>query len=191
MSQVTERAWAAGFFDGEGCTCAAYRHDRGVKQLTVVVMQSGAEGQLILNRFCTAVGAGSVTLGRHATTTRQIVYQWRIRGLTKCHAVMCVLWPYLSIVKRAQFNRAVQEVQMEKQVPEMDGIGMSGRGKPPEDVQIDVTVSMNTNDGGNPAIGPGVPAPTGTDPRNHEGGNISDSSPSAGMGPGGDCSGRK
>jgi hypothetical protein len=154
-------------------------------------MQSGAEGQLILNRFCMSVGSGSVTLGRHATANRQIVYQWRVRGLTKCHAVMYVLWPYLSIVKRAQFNRAVQEVQMEKQIPEMDGVGMSGRGKPPEDVQIDLTVSMNTNDGGNPAIGSGVPAPSGEDLRNKSGGSVSDSCPSAGMGSGGDCGGRK
>lgn len=79
---------------------------------------------------------------------------------------------------------------MEKQSPEMDGIGMSGRGKPPEDVQVDLTVTMNTNDGGNPAIGLGVPAPSGEDLRNQSGGSVSDSSDCAGMGPGG-CSGKK
>jgi hypothetical protein len=80
---------------------------------------------------------------------------------------------------------------MEKQIPELDGIGMSGRGKPPEDVQIEVTVTMNTNDGDNPAIGPGVAGPSGEDLRNRDGGSVSDSSPSAGMGPGCDCSAKK
>ncbi len=59
------------------------------------------------------------------------------------------------------------------------GIGTSGLQDTDKDGCdcSDAKVSMSPNDGGNPSIGPSVPAPSGADLRNREGGNVSNDSP--------------
>lgn len=96
----TEIAWAAGFFDGEGNTCAA----RGGRALCASVAQVN---RCNLHRFKVAVGG----LGHiHEPFQRKNI---KMRPISKfaaygdeAFAVMRRLFPYLGEEKQTQFMRA-------------------------------------------------------------------------------------
>jgi hypothetical protein len=96
QSLSLERAWAAGFFDGEGCS-GAYQ---GKLQVTV-----GQVDRQSLYRFQAAVGVGNIS-NPQLHQNRKPFSQWRAYGENGQRA-LTQLWPYLGNVKRDQALRAL------------------------------------------------------------------------------------
>src|SRR5574341_197344 len=96
MDAQIEAAWAAGFFDGEGCSTTQrikrYARRRPRTMLKMVVGHSGPEATILLQRFASAVGAGRVGLSNRAKlhpdgTLSQARYIWACASLGGCLVV--------------------------------------------------------------------------------------------------------
>lgn len=98
-----ELAWAAGFFDGEGCFNAPMQKARGRHSLQATVSQVHTE---TLERFREAVGFG-VIYGPIQRTVRPI-WTWKVGSYEQVQMLMCVLWPWLSPPKKPQAAEAVR-----------------------------------------------------------------------------------
>lgn len=107
MNAQTELAWAAGFFDGEGCvTSFNDRHPPFRKRVQLIVGQSGTTEHL--ERFARAVGCGNISgpyrsVGRENRADR---YAWQVSG-RKAMRVMELLRPYLCTPKLAKLEAVV------------------------------------------------------------------------------------
>lgn len=92
----TERAWAAGFFDGEG-------HARLVQSRwpSLTVTQKDTRP---LERFRAAMGGfGSITRRRDGIyENRYVIHDWTVGSLEQVQFCVCLLWPYLCQPKREQ-----------------------------------------------------------------------------------------
>lgn len=97
-----ELAWAAGFFDGEGCTTYHCGKNQA-KAPRVRLGQSGDTGYKVLERFKNAVGFGKV-YGPYpvAKNQRKIRWAYSISKTQENIEVLKKLWPYLSDDKKAQ-----------------------------------------------------------------------------------------
>lgn len=92
---IIELAWAAGFYDGEGCTYVKVTSN-GTKRPIVRVCQRDPQ---VLQRFVDVVGEGKV-LGPYKDKHGQ---RWVVQvGGPRATRVIAQLWPYLSPVKRQQ-----------------------------------------------------------------------------------------
>lgn len=105
-------AWAAGFFDGEGCVLKTYENPprkdgRQAAAIQVSIGQSGIYGHELLRRFAIAVGLPGNLYGPRPPAKNQklVRYQWEVNGFEKVQAVAAMLWPWLGRVKRAQFGK--------------------------------------------------------------------------------------
>src|SRR5437773_1281790 len=102
MGSETERAWAAGFFDGEGYV-GVHRDKRPGRTpvLNIGIEQVDARP---LQRFASAVGWQGNILKRPAqrAPNRQVIHRI-IMGHTDTWKTIAVLWPWLSEPKREQF----------------------------------------------------------------------------------------
>lgn len=85
-----ELAWAAGFFDGEGCIRLA----RGYPNLHL-----GQTDRRPLDRFRAAVGGGNVT-GPYDKRNSRPMFQWTCYTREEVERIVNLLWPYLSEPKR-------------------------------------------------------------------------------------------
>lgn len=110
-----ERAWAAGFFDGEG-TVGSYVAStpngtrNGIKVGANVCQHTSEE----LSRFAEAVGMGLLydrrgNNERKGWTSANFVLV--INGYEKVQQLACLLWPYLCTKKRQQFTEALKKAQ--------------------------------------------------------------------------------
>lgn len=93
-------AWAAGLFDGEGCT----KVDRRWGTPSVTLSQSGERVPEVLVRFRDAVGRGSI-YGPYKTKKRPM-WIWQCAKRADREFVMKQLWPWLGTTKREQWLRA-------------------------------------------------------------------------------------
>lgn len=103
MNNETERAWAAGFFDGEG---SVGRHKNGKKfRVQVQVAQSDPE---VLYRFLAVVQIGKVRgpYGPYRTQSKPY-YQYEAHNKEQARQVFTRLEPYLSSIKRKAFQEAL------------------------------------------------------------------------------------
>ena len=94
-------AWAAGFFDGEGCTSYhASRKQKFYPRLRVV--QCGEFGELLLRRFQRSVQMGKV-YGPYKPIKDYYLPRWifQVSG-PQVREVLRLLWPWLSEVKKRQ-----------------------------------------------------------------------------------------
>jgi hypothetical protein len=111
-SDETERAWAAGFFDGEGTAGVGSPHS-AYPQPSMEIPQSSACGiPDSLTRFQVAVGVGSIT-GPHPPRNpwaRLPSYRWGVSGHRKVETVAGILWPWLGSAKRSQIEWALSVV---------------------------------------------------------------------------------
>ena len=102
ISPREDRAWAAGFFDGEGSVSLAKN-----RWLRINIGQADPEP---LERFRAAVGLGRV-LGpyQHVPTRGGYLpkphWMWATNQYDEIETIAGVLWPWLSGPKRAQFAR--------------------------------------------------------------------------------------
>ena len=109
VGQVSELAWAAGFFDGEGhvgCCIHRSKTQNDFKRLTLTIAQVDRQ---VLDRFQQAVGVGTVNgpYEHGKNRTRYFIYQ----GSTTSHVLEIhkLLEPFLSTVKQEQFINALAE----------------------------------------------------------------------------------
>ena len=103
----TERAWAAGFFDGEGSSCLTTPNGRQRRNVKICITQNDPE---VLERFCAAVGHGAVR-GPYERGGRNPYWQYNAFGLERCDEIMGRLWPYLGSLKKAQYEKAAGVVR--------------------------------------------------------------------------------
>jgi hypothetical protein len=102
----TELAWAAGFYDGEGCTFAKRtgRH----WYLNMMVAQNDRRP---LDRFVAAIGVGRVRGPIQHTSPRSHEFYRVDLGSVASWKAINLLWPYLSEPKREQILEKVGTVE--------------------------------------------------------------------------------
>jgi hypothetical protein len=97
QARQLELAWAAGFFDGEGCTMV--KRKRGNAAVNLIVAQKTPE---MLERFQAAVGGGYIY---HNPRAQGAPYNWQATSQPVARQVLDLLWPYLGSIKQAQAER--------------------------------------------------------------------------------------
>lgn len=100
-----EHAWAAGFWDGEGCVSVTYvNHNR--PRIVVQIAQTHRE---VLDRFQSALGYGNV-LGPYPPRAKNHneYWVWRVEGVSHLNSIREALGPYLSSVKLKQMDYALE-----------------------------------------------------------------------------------
>jgi hypothetical protein len=101
-----ERAWAAGFFDGEGSIYlmrdSRWPEWRGIAM--ELAQASNGDMPETLIRFHGAVGVGRLGGPRllHNPWSKLPQYRWRVSGRDNVGSVVRALWPWLSAVKQSQ-----------------------------------------------------------------------------------------
>lgn len=108
----TEQAWAAGFYDGEGCTQAMKSNGHSYIRMTVVQAEP-----VTLRRFQDAVGGVGKVFGpykrpRLACRTRdqKDIYHYVVMKHADVLKIRDLLWEFLSAPKREQFTKAMEVV---------------------------------------------------------------------------------
>lgn len=96
----TEKAWAAGFFDGEGSTCLMGRG---------VCMTIQQNDRTALLRFDDAVGNVGRFYGPYEYQDgRTPRYEWRVYKLGDLRRALAAIWPYIGEIKRQQALKALE-----------------------------------------------------------------------------------
>jgi hypothetical protein len=105
FAKQLELAWAAGFFDGEGCTTLDAQQS-GFSYVRLSIKQVVVAN---LERFKAAVGGvGSVSKPRIEVEGCKPVSKYRTSG-TAARAVLKLLWSYLGEAKREQATRVLEQ----------------------------------------------------------------------------------
>lgn len=101
-----ELAWAAGFFDGEGCTVG--RHDKRITR-SQPMLSIGQSERTTLDRFQAAVcGLGRI-IGPYQTRGKPVWF-YRTSRFEHTQAVLAMLWRFLSQPKRDQATAVLRYV---------------------------------------------------------------------------------
>lgn len=112
----TDIAWAAGFFDGEGCITTGTNRGRRQRHLPKLVL--GNTSKTSLERLQTLLG-GYLRLRRPQAGNRRNLWEWSVSGATATKAVLTTIRPYL-------FTKATEaDVMLEL----VSGFGTSSRPK--------------------------------------------------------------
>jgi len=93
-------AWAAGFFEGEGCIFSA---SNGAYSVVLNVVNSDRD---VLDNFKRIVGCGVISERRRVSLNRKVVYQWQAYSESAIK-VFRALEPWLSDRRRARFALAL------------------------------------------------------------------------------------
>jgi hypothetical protein len=98
-------AWAAGFFDGEGCTLLHKdRRWNGKGQLMLMINQL-AVNRTVLYKFKNIVGVGDI-YGPYKNGQGYIC-RYAVQNFQGFQHVVCLIWSELSDVKKAQIRKAL------------------------------------------------------------------------------------
>lgn len=97
--RARERAWAAGFFDGEGCFAS---QPSGYPM--AVINQTDRE---VLDRFQIAVGGAGKVYGPYDRGKWSAMWCYQAVGRDAVAQVFTLLQPYLSSIKREQGQRVL------------------------------------------------------------------------------------
>jgi len=113
------RAWAAGLFDGEGCSALLrHRTHPGYKTGELSVTQSSRVGSPeVLRRFSVVVGAGYISGPYPQRNATMDVFRWKVAALVDVESVIAELWPWLGEVKRAQAQRVLDVLHAQPKLP--------------------------------------------------------------------------
>lgn len=102
-----KRAWAAGFYEGEGCLFV-YRHKDRAWGIGLTVGQKHAE---VLYRFVDCVGVPhKVVEHRNQGKNGIVMYDVRYSSQYEVTMVLSALWDYLGPIKRAQVENVFRVV---------------------------------------------------------------------------------
>jgi hypothetical protein len=106
FARQLELAWAAGFFDGEGCTHLSKYTRNGVKHAYVSITIAQVE-RANLERWQKAVGVGSIGNARHHGGNTKPFY---VLTVSSYHAkkALDAMWPYLGDAKKRQAEEAIR-----------------------------------------------------------------------------------
>lgn len=98
--QREDLAWAAGFFDGEGCVSFGVRRGRyKTRQIQVNVTQSGDHAVTLLSKFqCAVANLGHISGPFSGRRTPR--WNWGVTRFESVQAVIAMLWPWLGPAKR-------------------------------------------------------------------------------------------
>jgi hypothetical protein len=113
-----ELAWAAGFFDGEGCAgLYVHRPRRGKERLYAHIQVEQAHKE-VLDRFLAAVGVGKIygpyQRGRtHGHLGDKQIWKYTAYGSKKAQRIFDLLSPFLGSVKRDQLADLVGQCRQE------------------------------------------------------------------------------
>jgi hypothetical protein len=119
-----ELAWAAGFFDGEGCISVGRRAvypEKGIvnSRLRLVVTVTQAHPQP-LERFRRAVGdLGSIKGPKQNGPNGQQIWIWRTSSFEYAQATIAMLWRFLSVPKQAQARRCLVAMAEQAALPRL------------------------------------------------------------------------
>ena len=103
MAGDTDLAWAAGFFDGEGCIRSRiYKGKRHATHCQFILTVSQAESEL-LYQFQAIFNKGVVN-GPYKNSGKG-VYHYRVSG-TSAVSIIKLMWPYLGQRKKRDFIEA-------------------------------------------------------------------------------------
>ena len=109
----TERAWAAGFFDGEGCISRRLGGTPTSPHL-YPFLSIGQTDKRVLERFKNAAPGIRQGIGgpyfRKTVFKQKPMYTLQVNGLGPVQTVIGAMWPYLGEVKKEQFKRVMMEV---------------------------------------------------------------------------------
>lgn len=95
MSTETELAWAAGFFEGEGCIF----YPRGYRSVHLIIGQSADDESEppSLRRFRQAVGdLGQITPVPPNQLSRKPRWRWRTQRRNESVAILTMIAPYMT-----------------------------------------------------------------------------------------------
>ena len=110
MTKDTDYAWAAGFWDGEGCVSLTFRQfSDSTPAIPRIVVQVAQVDRRVLDKFKNIVDYGNV-LGPYAPRTKnsQPYYVWRVEGVPHLKTIRDHLAPFLSVVKLEQIDSALE-----------------------------------------------------------------------------------
>lgn len=108
-------AWAAGFFDGEGCITLSRHNDKYIN-LSLSIGQKLIDEELIwgesesLVKFREAVQIGNINgpyLDRRNSTSQ--ICRYTASGYEQIQAIMAMLWPWLGDIKKDKWIKCRQE----------------------------------------------------------------------------------
>ena len=111
MTRREELAWAAGFFDGEGCTMIRRDRRLGDPTRAPTVNVGIAVNQVdrrVLDRLLAALGTGTIR-GPYKTPGGKDQWRYAADGFARVVAVVAILWPWLGEIKRDQARRVLLE----------------------------------------------------------------------------------
>jgi hypothetical protein len=103
----TERAWAAGFFDGEGWIGS--NHAKGYTYVKMAVVQTGS--RITLDRFNAAIGGVGQIYERSKNTPSNWADGWtlQVNAIERVVFAVNMIWPWLSQPKRDQAVAAFEK----------------------------------------------------------------------------------
>lgn len=108
-NEPLELAWAAGFFDGEGCT--SIRNDKRPGRNKTVQLHIEQTDAHVLARFAAAVSwDGRIYTRSPRPDNRKTLFRIAM-GHADTVETMKKLWPYLSAPKQAQFIYALRDLE--------------------------------------------------------------------------------
>ncbi len=112
-------AWAAGLYDGEGCSCLLdHRSHPGYRVPELSVTQSSADGEPeVLVRFRDVVNAGHIDGPIGQPEPWLPVYRWKSGALSDVRRVLEIIWPWLGPVKRAQARTMLNVLDAQPVLP--------------------------------------------------------------------------
>jgi LAGLIDADG endonuclease len=105
----TEIAWAAGFFDGEGCITITktrsgkFKYNHHCLRASIAQVYKGS-----LDRFQSVIKRGRVRGPYKYGANKQYHWQWNASGMDVLY-VLDILWPYLDIPKTVQALHKITE----------------------------------------------------------------------------------
>lgn len=104
-----ELAWAAGFFDGEGWVASGMSSNGTKKRYRHLALTISQVDPEVLERFAKAVGRGIVRqpYAPDARGNRRPLWRYDAYGHCCVPAIIDLLWPYLSSIKRKQASEAL------------------------------------------------------------------------------------
>lgn len=107
MARTTELrcgyAWAAGFFDGEGCIRVNRTRNRHGSGYDLLVIQISQKDRQVLDRFQEIFGVGKVY-----PRSNPVGFVYTVGKQDAIHEIFEKMWPYLSSIKKHDFNRAAK-----------------------------------------------------------------------------------
>lgn len=118
MDTKYEAAWAAGFFDGEGCFSVRYDYKKGKRGNPAPIIAISQIDPRVLERFKKAVGAGhgsiiKVDASHNRSYTKGYIHRYALVGKRVVEAAS-KMWPFLDEVKKEQWRRVAKKVESER-----------------------------------------------------------------------------